>query len=490
VQLVGGAIQNVTIGSGANIVEQNLPTDPSGVVYDAVTRQPVAGATVTFTGPAGFDATTQLVGGAANASQVTGSNGFYQFLLAPSAPSGTYAISVVAPAGYLPGASVMLPPAGGSFDPGPAPGRGAVQQQATAPTGQQPTPYYLAFTLGAGKGDVINNHVPVDPILSGALVVTDATPSVNVSRGDLVAYTVTATNQVAATLPNIALQNLLPPGFRYRIGSATLGGRTAEPHASGRVLSWRGLTFAPNETKVFRLLLVVGAGVGDGEYTHSASALNELVARIVSNTATATVRVTPDPTFDCSDLIGRVYEDRNHNGVADDGERGVGGIRLVSPRGLVVTTDTNGRYHIACAEVPQADHGSNFVLKLDVRSLPAGFVATTQNPGDTRLTAGKLGQLDFGVAPGRIVVLALARGDFAVTGGTPLATLQARIDALLADLRQQPGTAALRYAMAAGEDESAVRAALGAVEAQLQSGWHALGERNALPVTREWGSLP
>jgi hypothetical protein len=68
--------------------------------------------------------------------------------------------------------------------------------------------------------------------------------------------------------------------------------------------------------------------------------------------------------------------------------------------------------------------------------------------------------------------------------------LQARIEALLGSLRQQPGTAALSYAMATGEGEAAVRAALAVVEAQLQSGWHALGERSTLPVTREWGSPP
>ena len=51
--------------AGDNVVEQSLPLDPSGVVYDTATRQPVANATVTFNGPPGFDPALHLLGGAA-----------------------------------------------------------------------------------------------------------------------------------------------------------------------------------------------------------------------------------------------------------------------------------------------------------------------------------------------------------------------------------------------------------------------------------------
>ena len=38
---------------------------------------------------------------------------------------------------------------------------------------------------------------------------------------------------------------------------------------------------------------------------------------------TATVRVMPDPDFDCSDVIGKVFDDANLNGVQDPGEAGI-----------------------------------------------------------------------------------------------------------------------------------------------------------------------
>ena len=42
----------------------------------------------------------------------------------------------------------------------------------------------------------------------------------------------------------------------------------------------------------------------------------------MSGEATATVRVVPDPTFDCTDVTGKVFDDANRNKVQDDGEGG------------------------------------------------------------------------------------------------------------------------------------------------------------------------
>jgi hypothetical protein len=103
--------------------------------------------------------------------------------------------------------------------------------------------------------------------------------------------------------------------------------------------------------------------------------------------------------FDCSELLGKVFEDTNRNGYQDEGEPGVPGARVATVNGQLVTTDQFGRYHIACAAVPDARIGSNFVLKLDTRSLPLGWEPTTDNPRSIRLTRGKFGELNFGVAP-------------------------------------------------------------------------------------------
>src|SRR5690606_36315816 len=149
--------------------------------------------------------------------------------------------------------------------------------------------------------------------------------------------------------------------------------------------------FAPGEEKTFRVVLVVGAGVGEGEYTNQT--WSALLSARISNVANAVVRIIPDPVFDCAEIIGKVFDDRNANGYQDDGEPGIPNVRLATARGLLVTTDAEGRFHVPCAAVPNADRGSNLVMKLDERTLPSGFRVTTENPRDVRLTRGKMSKL-------------------------------------------------------------------------------------------------
>jgi hypothetical protein len=69
-------------------------------------------------------------------------------------------------------------------------------------------------------------------------------------------------------------------------------------------------------------------------------------------------------------VIGKVFNDANHNGLQDAGEDGLPGVRVVTARGLAAATDQDGRYHITCATTPNESRGSNFELKLDDRTLP------------------------------------------------------------------------------------------------------------------------
>ena len=148
----GRTIANMVLRSGGAVIQQNLPIDPSGVVYDSITRAPVSGATVTISGPRGFNPAAHLAGGATNQSQVTDTTGFYQFLLLSGAPAGTYTLTVNGPPGFVPGASAIIPPASGTLNPGAGPGNYAVQGQPVAPTGSQPTTYYLFLDDERGIG--------------------------------------------------------------------------------------------------------------------------------------------------------------------------------------------------------------------------------------------------------------------------------------------------------------------------------------------------
>ena len=92
------------------------------------------------------------------------------------------------------------------------------------------------------------------------------------------------------------------------------------------------------------------------------------------------------------------------------------GVEEVDARGLLVTSDAHGRFHVACADIPNADRGSNFVMKLDERTLPTGYRLTTENPRDVRTTRGKLVKLNFGAAVHRVVRLEVSAAAFAPQG--------------------------------------------------------------------------
>lgn len=486
VDLTYGTIRNLQLNPGDNVLNQSLPLDPEGVVYDAVTRAPVPGATVTLNGPPGFDAATQLLGGAANQTQVTGPDGLYQYLLLPGAPSGVYTIAVTAPTGYVNAVSGIIPVCTGTLVVGAVPNPALVQAQDTAPAAGTPahnpaacglvpggsvnTQYFLSFNLTVGvSANMVNNHIPLDPILGGAIIVSKSTPLVNVSRGDLVPYTVTATNTLSSQLANIAVYDRIPPGFRYRTGSGSLNGVAREPLVAGRDLAWGGLTFAAGERKIFRLVLAVGSGVSEGEYVNEAWAVNTLAGSTVSNIATATVRIVPDPTFDCSDLIGKVFDDKNANGYQDEGEPGIPNVRVVTPRGLLITTDAEGRFHIACADVPNEDHGSNFVMKLDERTLPSGYRLTTENPRDVRLTRGKMAKLNFGATVHRVVRLDLGAAAFG-SDDALLPEWRERLAPLAAQLEGRPSVLRIAYS-AAGADSRTAQRRMDDVAARMRALW-------------------
>lgn len=479
-----GKLTGLTLKGGDNIVQQSLPLDPSGVVYDSVTRKPIQGATVTLTGPAGFDPSVHVTSG--QGSVVTGANGYYEFWLNVGAPVGVYTLTVSAPS-YLPAPSSIIPACtnaplnvDGTHKPeviqaGPAaPGLNVPAHDpnaCVAGTGPNTTQYYFSFILNVTtSGNVVNNHLPLDPILGGAIVVSKTSPKVNVTKGELVPYTITATNTLKSLLSNVDVQDHIPPGFRYRTGSATLNGVPVEPVVSGRLLNWKAQTFAANEKKTFQLLLMVGAGVGEGEYVNQAWALNSLIQERMSNVASATVRVVPDPLFDCSDLIGKVFDDKNANGYQDQGELGIPNVRVVTARGLLVTTDAEGRFHVACAAIPQADRGSNFVMKLDERTLPSGFRMTTENPRDVRVTRGKMVKLNFGATVHKVLRLEVDARAFAQDGQQLSTQWDSQLEQLLTQLAERPTVLRIAYRMT-GEDKDVAAQRLKALTERIQDGY-------------------
>ncbi|WP_066966936.1 DUF11 domain-containing protein [Microbulbifer sp. Q7] len=496
-------IRDIYIGSGANPQNLNLPITPNGVIYDSVLRAPVAGARVRMLqASSGQPLPESCFEDPAQQNQVTLPGGFYKFDLnfssAACAVNADYLIDVEVPNdNYTSGPSQIIPPQTGSdtgaFDVSACLGSAAdvipgtpdhceIQLTAQPPSidmdaRASETDYYLRLNLDdanqPGSSQLFNNHIALDPLLEGALALTKTSAMTNVTRSQLVPYTITFTNTMPVPLTDLQLVDYFPAGFKYVAGSANLDGVALEPEVNGLQLQWPHLRAEGEQTRTMKLLLVVGSGVGEGKYVNRARMFNELSGQQASGEASATVRVVPDPTFDCTDVIGKVYDDKNLNGYQDSGEGGVPGARVVTAQGLRATTDAHGRFHITCAAVPNPDRGSNFVLKLDDRSLPSGYRLTTENPRVQRATRGKMLEFNFGTSLHRVVRLDLAEAVFE-PGSTELRPQwRSRTELLLERLQEAPSVLRLSY-LAENEDPGLVDRRLQAIKARIAEDWAAL----------------
>ncbi|MEZ4278345.1 MAG: OmpA family protein [Myxococcota bacterium] len=499
-------ITNLVIPAGSNLQGLSLPIDPGGVVYESVLRTPIAGATLTLlSAGTGSPVSAGCFDDPQQQGQVTGSAGYYKFDLnfsdAGSCPSGQgYLLSVVPPgSGFEPGVSAIIPPqtdaSTAAYDVPSCPGDavpGTVQhcevqddEQAPPPSIAAQTPgtdYHLHVTLDAsaqpGTSQLFNNHIPLDPVLGGAVAISKTTPKINVSKGDLVPYQITLNNSLPVALADLSIQDDYPAGFRYIEGSARVDGVALEPTQNGRRLTWTNLGIGASQGRTIVMLLAVGAGVSEGEFVNRVQAFSSVTSLALSGQATATVRVVPDPTFDCTDVLGKVFDDANHNGYQDQGEKGLPDVRVMSIEGLAVHTDPHGRFHITCAVVPNATRGSNFILKLDDRTLPSGYRMTTRQTQVLRATRGKALRFSFGASIHRVVGLDLADAVFEPGTSTLRTQWKPSLDKLLAELEKSDAILRLTY-IADIEPKKLVEERLEAIEQQIREAWAARGA----PVT-------
>jgi uncharacterized repeat protein (TIGR01451 family) len=306
----------------------------------------------------------------------------------------------------------------------------------------------------------------------------------NVTRGQLVPYVITVNNVSGQLLTDVGIVDRLPVGFTYVKGSAVLDGVQKEPTVVGRTLNWSGLIIAGTQVHTVKLLLVIGGGVSEGEFVNRAQAMNSVTSNAMSGEATATVRIVPDPTFDCTDVTGKVFNDANRNGRQDSGEMGLPGVRVVTTGGLWATTDQYGRYHITCAITPNESRGSNFALKLDDRTLPSGFRLSTDQVQIQRATGGKMLQLNFGASIHRVVGIDLSDAVFEPGTTEIRPQWQPRVDVLLEQLHKEPAVLRLSY-VADIEDAALVERRVEAVKRQLTRSWEATKPSYALIIEPE-----
>lgn len=291
---------------------------------------------------------------------------------------------------------------------------------------------------GAGVADGVNNTAEAvgsfdsDPVVSSTdtatltllpqppsdVTITKTTSRPQIRRGETVPFVITVTNNSLADAGLVTIIDTIPPGFAFVEGSASVNGANVVPRVQGRDVIFEALPLRPKGEIEIGLVLRALPATSPGRYVNVATGKDSL-DNPLAPPARADVEILAEAVFDCSDVIGTVFNDLNGNGYQDQGEPGIAGVRISTARGTLVTTDAFGRYSIPCAALPDGNIGSNFILKIDDRTLPTGFSLTTDNPAMVRLTAGKMVEVNFGVSLGREISLTLSDAAF-VAGSTAM----------------------------------------------------------------------
>ncbi|RZJ24159.1 MAG: DUF11 domain-containing protein, partial [Haliea sp.] len=418
--VIGDSISNVTLYAGDNVIEQNLPIDPSGILYDSVARNAIAGVTVTLRGPDGNPVPgTDLLQGASTLT--TDASGIYQFDLLPTAPNGVYTLEVTPPATHTgtPATQGGVAQPGGVYTPPNNVALVRIQPNATAPapgvTGSAPvgapgTQYFLQInftTQGPNpSAGVIHNHIPLDPLASGALIVTKVGNKTVAEVGDSLQYTVRLRNTTNQSLANVTVEDMLPAGFRYILETSQVGAaRIANP--AGGV--GRALTFtipggvAANATVDLTYYVRIGVGSQQGDGVNRATAIFPGVGGIPlrSNTASFKVKVQGGVFSNEGCITGKVYVDCDGNAMQNNNggnrEVGIPGVRLVMLDGTFFITDPEGKYSVC------GIRSQTHVVKVDRTTLPKGsrlVPSSNRNAGVgdslfVDLKGGELGRADF-----------------------------------------------------------------------------------------------
>jgi uncharacterized repeat protein (TIGR01451 family) len=363
-----------------------LLVDPSGIIFNSATNQPIAGATVALIdvtgagngGVPGGPAVVFQVDGVTPAPSVvvTAADGFYEF---PLVANSTYRLGITTPAGFT--FPSLLPagiqPAGRLID--------------------TPGSYGGNFLVA---GVAVHFDVPLDPGASaGGLFIQKTANKKTAEIGDFVDYSIKFNNVSAGALPGVVVSDSLPAGFAYVRGTARLNGAPITDPAGGAGPSLQfavgAIASGAQPTLTYRVRVGVGSQGGDGINTAQAAS-----GAVRSNRSSVRVQVVGGVFSNKAYVIGKVFADCSRNGVQDAGEPGIPGVRIYLEDGTYAVTDEEGKYSFYGVE-PRTH-----VAKVDSITLPAGAsleVLNNRNALDAAsrfvdLTNGELHKADFAIA--------------------------------------------------------------------------------------------
>jgi uncharacterized repeat protein (TIGR01451 family) len=371
----GTVYLSTTIDGCASHILNLTMNDVYGGVFDSIENTTLEGAAVTLYRVS--DGLPAVVGVDLDAADqnpfVTGPDGIYYFLT----QDGDYYVDIELDAYTYPSYQTAFP-AGRSIING---SRGE------------------NFTTGVA-GAIQNMDQPLD-FSFATLRIEKTVNKSEVKIGEVVTYTVKIENKGSNLVEDIYIEDKIPPGFKFIKGRVILDGLPIDDSETTRPISFFVDDFLPGQVKYLKYQLVVGSGVSTGTYQNKAAA-RYVTGQFVSNTSIAEVKVVLDPLFDLGTVIGKIFFDRNENGIQDAPqydpdsrrtaiEEPVPNVKIVMEDGTEITADKDGQFHL------QGILPGRHLFRLDERTLPEGSYLTTDKAVIVDITPGLLVKVNFGV---------------------------------------------------------------------------------------------
>ncbi len=208
--------------------------------------------------------------------------------------------------------------------------------------------------------------------------------------GELVTFTATITNESNVTLTDFNYIHDLPAGMVLKTETAHVDEGDFNLIAQEEMAKFNEISdVVAGATRIITYQAAVGSNAKSGEFANTAYCQ---INPVISNTAQLMIRIIPDAVFDVGTLVGKVFWDKDNNGLQDEGELGLPNVQLATEEGFVITTDSHGRYHVK--DFLTGRH----MVKINQNSLPIGSKLTTPESKIVNQTDAMLTKVNFGVS--------------------------------------------------------------------------------------------
>ncbi len=225
--------------------------------------------------------------------------------------------------------------------------------------------------------------ITASTVPAASLTIRKVASAQHVVVGGSLTYRVEIRNDGDAAVADAMVRDLLPRGFRYAepesdVRSTTRSARLVRATGGQDELSWTLGTLSSGETVNLTYRVIVGADAGSGPQDNraSVSGIGPDGAIVSAGPAIATVEVIRDVFSTLQAVVGRVFEDKDGDGVFTRADRPIANARVITSAGQAAITDPDGLYNI-----PSLGAGS-VALLLDRATLPGHLTISDNDPGE------------------------------------------------------------------------------------------------------------